>query len=190
MSRRLPSSPAHNPRFSWTFFRSLARGYVFAAQMCLLLRLKIPERMLRLLPIVERATRGVLFAMLTDPAALTNFNPRQKAKQTTTLAPVQISRADFRARLARLKAMLENPSAEIENLKAWIAANRVRIKNLRAARPVSSTHAPSTDDLGHACARARITPQARPPPGLKSSTKTQNNRTSPRLPGRSCWTSI
>jgi hypothetical protein len=104
--------------------------------------------------------------MLTDPAALASFDARQRAKKAPppVLPPVNISRAEFRVRLAKLKAMLENPGTEIERLKAWIAANRVRIRKLRAERPVLSTYAPSTDHIDHVCARALFRPQARPPP--------------------------
>jgi hypothetical protein len=175
MSRRLPSSPAQKPRLNWTFVRSLVRGYIFCAQVYLLLGLRLPERTLRLLPIVEKTVRGILFAMLTDPAGLARFKPRKRRKNAPPLmlAPVNISRAEFRARIEKLKAILDDPRAEIARLQAWIAANRVRVKKLHATHPHITADAPSTDDLVHACARALFTPQARPPPPFNSAPKTK-----------------
>ncbi len=150
---------------TWTFVRALVRIYIAYVEAHLCVGAKVPGWLVNMLPGAERITTGMLWMMITAPEVLAKLrlDRRPVPNADVRYPPLDISDADLRRRIAKIKAILRDPRAETARLKAIAAAHGIKLKKLAGLRPINMACTPSTDDLVHACARARITPQARPP---------------------------
>ena len=173
---------------SWMFIRGLIRAYIAWIEVHLCLRAKVPGELIDRLPAVEQILTSTLWFMLVAPQVLENTKQqaRPSSAQPLLRAPLILTESELRRRLAKLKAILKDPSGEIARLKAIAAARNIAPAKRAIQRPANLILIPSALDLRHACARAKITPQARPPPAAPQS---QNPfpPDQPRWPGRKCW---
>ena len=165
------------------FIRGLIRAYIAWVEVHLCLRAKVPGELIDRLPAVEQIVTSTLWFMLVAPEILDTRKSERRASSTQAIvrAPLILTESELRRRLAKLKAILKDPSGEIARLKAIAAARNIAPARRAIQRPANLILIP----YEKICATPARAPRSCRKPGRrhqKPNRKTQFRRTSPAGP--------
>ncbi len=143
----------------------LLRLYVLLVQAFLYTGTKIPPTLLTRLTECEHTLRAFFWFRVFDLH-------QTRAEPDFVSAPLSADAGEIRARLTAILSLLNNPEAEYARLLALAAVHGLAIGPQTGLAPHARSIDPHTEHLGHACARAKTAPQARPPPRSQTAIQT------------------
>ncbi len=133
------------------------RLYVLLVQAFLFASLKVPKSLLGQLTKHETLLRSCFWFRVVG-------HEQRRIEPDCVAKYLSQDEDAIRVRLCAINCLLNDPHAEIERLCALAAVYGIALSSEVNRRPSACVNAPYADNITHACARAKMTPKARPPP--------------------------